>query len=182
MRIRRKRRRITREKLNFKEVFPMSAIIILTPLVIAAWPAISAAVVGAVGAMGYVAANTVANEMNKTKENLKTSLKNSVDIEVGNSEILKDNMAREQELVFTKGDVTVIFKRDVRGKLNVCVKGENTSKAELERIGKEIAGKVTQQYIYNRVVSEIQDSEFSIIDQEVDEKGAIKIHVRNWES
>ncbi len=156
----------------------MSAVIILTPVVIAAWPAISAAVIGAVGAMGYAAASSTTAS---AKDAMKVSVDKSVDIEVKNSEILKDNLAREEQMVFTKDDVTVTFKRDIRGKLNVCVKGENRSRAELERIGKEIADKVTQQYIYNRVVSELQNSEFSIIDQEVSGNGSIKIHVRNWE-
>ncbi|NOY74432.1 MAG: hypothetical protein GXP32_01405 [Kiritimatiellaeota bacterium] len=151
----------------------MSAVIIMTPVVIAAWPVISAAVVGAVGAMGYAAVNSnlVDGEID---------IENSVDLEIANSEIAAENMSREEELLFTKGDITLTFKRDIRGKLKICVAGKNHSDNELRRIGTEISQKVTRQFIYNRIVSELKNADFSIVDQEVGENDAIKIQVRNW--
>lgn len=152
----------------------MSAIIIMTPVVIAAWPVISAAVVGAVGAMGYAAA-TNANLVDE-----QIDVENSVDLEIANSDVAAENMSREETLIFTKGDITLTFKRDIRGKLKICVTGKNHSDSELRRIGTEISQKVTQQFIYNRVVSELKNADFSIVGQEVGEDDAIKIQVRNW--
>jgi hypothetical protein len=40
---------------------------------------------------------------------------------------------------------------DARGALRMCVEGERHSKAELRRIGEDILGRVTQQYVYHRV-------------------------------
>ena len=158
----------------------MSAVIIMAPVVVAAWPVISAAVVGAVGAMGYAAVNSAA-EAAEAAQNSIAERVNSVDIEIENSEIAAENMAREEELVFTKDDVTVTFRRDIRGKLKICVTGKNRPDSELERIGTEISQKVTQQYIYNRVVSELKSSDFNIVDQEVTEDETIKIQIRNWQ-
>ena len=42
----------------------MSAVIVFTPVIIASWPVISAAVVGAVGAMGYSAVNSAVDSIN----------------------------------------------------------------------------------------------------------------------
>lgn len=154
----------------------MSAVIIMTPVVIAAWPVISAAVVSAVGAMGYSAVSGIINEQNK----LNVDVEKSVDIELDNSDVVGETMAREEELVFTKGEITLKFRRDIRGKLQICVTGQNRPDSELQRIGEEIAQKVTQQYIYNRVISELKEGDFSIIDQEVAEDETIKIQVRNW--
>jgi len=150
----------------------MSAIIVMTPVVIAAWPVISAAVVGAVGAMGYAAvASSIEQE---------TETKNSINLEIANSDVAAENMSREEELLFSKGDINLSIKKDIRGKLKICVTGKNHSDAELTRIGTEISQKITQQFIYNRVISELKSSDFSIIDQEVGEDETIKIQVRNW--
>ena len=154
----------------------MSAVIVMAPVIVASWPIISAAVVGAVTAMGYSA---VASKNNVGSE-IEMDIEKSIDIEIGNSDVVSENMAREEELVFTKNDITVTFKRDIRGKLRICVTGTNRPDSELERVGQEISQKVTQQFIYNRVISELKNSDFSIIDQEVAENDTIKIHVRNW--
>lgn len=154
----------------------MSAVIIMTPVVIAAWPVISAAVVGAIGAMGYSAVSGIVNEQNK----LNVDVEKSVDIELENSDVVGETLAREEELVFTKGDITLKFRRDIRGKLQICVTGVNRPDSELQRIGEEISHKVTQQFIYNKVVSELKNSDFSIVGQDVGEDETIHIQVRNW--
>ena len=130
----------------------MSAIIIMTPVITAvAWPVISAAVIGAVGAMGCTAVSSVQEEQETE------SIENSVDLEIANSDIAAENMSREEELIFSKGDIKLSIKKDIRGKLKICVAGKNHSDAELTRIGTEISQKITQHFIYNRVVSELKD-------------------------
>jgi len=154
----------------------MSAVIIMTPVVIAAWPVISAAVVGAVGAMGYSAVSGIVNEQNK----LQANVENSIDIELENSDVVGETLAREEELVFSKDGINVKFSRDIRGKLQICVTGTNRPDSELQRIGEEISNKVTQQFIYNRVVSELKNGDFSIVEQDIGEDETIHIQVRNW--
>ena len=46
----------------------MSASVILTPLVIAAWPAFSTAVVAAAGAMGYTVAKQAAEQLTSDEQ------------------------------------------------------------------------------------------------------------------
>lgn len=155
----------------------MSAVIILAPAVIGAWPVVSAAVVSAVGAMGYTAISEGVDQARK----LQAETQNCVDIDIDNSEVMAESMTREEQMVFNKGDVSVTFKKDVRGKLKISVIGAGKSKQELSEIGSEIAGKVSQQFIYNKVVSELQETDLSIIDQEVDNQGTIRIQLRSWE-
>jgi len=157
----------------------MSAVIIMAPIVapmvVAAWPVVSAAIVGAVGAMGYAAVSAI-----EAEEQVEVDMERTVDLEIGEGEDIAANMSREEELVFSKEDVTVKFRRDIRGRLKVCVTGTNKSDEELRRIGTEISGRVTQQFIYNRVVSELKSADFAIVEQEVAEDQTIKIQVRNW--
>lgn len=155
----------------------MSAIIIFAPVIIASWPVISAAVIGAVGAMGYTALNGVNAGVDETQ----AVGEQEVELELENSDVIGQTLAREEQLTFEKDGVTLTFRRDIRGRLKICVNGESRSKRELEAIGTEVAQKVTQQYMYNRIVGELQQGEFSIVDQEVDENETIKIQIRSWE-
>ena len=63
----------------------------------------------------------------------------------------------------------------------VCVSGESHSKAELRELGEALANKVIQQYVYDRVVGELGQTDFSIVEQEVDEDETIKIKLRAWD-
>src|ERR687887_601082 len=62
-----------------------------------------------------------------------------------------------EELVVEKEGIRAVFSRDARGALKVCMEGEGYSKAELRRIGEELIGRVTQQYVYHKLVTELAE-------------------------
>lgn len=156
----------------------MSAVIILAPVVITtAWPIISAAAITVMASLGYATVSTAVDIA--AEANVDTV--NTVELEVENSQELGNSLGREEELVFAKDNIVVKFKRDIRGRLQVCVSGDGISKVQLRKMGEELANKVVQQYVYNRVVSELQGTDMSIIDQEVDEDETIKIKLRAWD-
>ena len=65
------------------------------------------------------------------------------------------------------------------GALKLCIEGNGQSKAELKRIGEALVGRVTQQYAYHRLVSELKERQMTILDERVGEDQAIHIRVRN---
>src|ERR1700730_958273 len=127
----------------------MSAVCVVTPLIIAGWPAISAAVTAALGSMGYAVAKDA-----QAHRKVMTEGKVKAEIEVEDSEIREGTGGYGEELVFAKAGLRTTFSRDARGALKVCMEGEGLTKAELKRLGKEIIDQVTQQYVYHRVVTE----------------------------
>src|SRR2546421_9279208 len=102
----------------------MSCVCILTPVVIAAWPAFSAAVMAAAGSLGYTLVEA-------TQEGEESKPVNSVDLEVPQSELVLDTLHRDQRISVTREGVTVTFARDARGKASLCVSGEGCPEAEL---------------------------------------------------
>ena len=152
----------------------MSTIVILTPVIIANWPVITAAVTAAVGTMGFAAVRDAASQAQAT------ATKTRAEIEVEDAEILQEAAGTCEELVVEREGVRAIFRRDARGALRVCIEGEGHSKAELRRLGEELVGRVTQQYVYHRVVSELKERKMAIVDEEVAEDRTVKIRVRNW--
>ena len=78
-----------------------------------------------------------------------------------------------------KDGIRAIFGRDPRGALRVCMEGEGVSKSELKKIGEELIGRVTQQYVYHRLMTEMKNRNMIVVDEEVSADNAVRIRVRN---
>jgi hypothetical protein len=152
----------------------MSCVLVVTPLVIGSWPAISAAITAAIGTMGFAMARGATGGKVQGQGTTKT------EIEVEDSEILEGATGTGQEIVVEKNGIRATFSRDTRGALRVCMEGAGYSKPELKRIGEELIGRVTQQYVYHKVVTELKERKMAIVGEEVAADRTIKIQVRNW--
>lgn len=146
----------------------MSAICVLTPVVIGSWPVIQAAIAGAMASMGFSLASTAkpARSANRVEESIE------------NSEVLADHMARGETVVAQREGLQVEFGRDHRGTCTICVSGEGYTDRQLRDLAHQISAKVVQQYTYHKVISELQQRQFSVSSEQVAADGTIKIHVR----
>src|SRR6185369_7027838 len=116
----------------------MSCVCILTPVVIASWPAFSAAVVAAATSLGY----TVVNEGIKQTQNNDQSAERKIMLEIEQSEIVTNQLGRDQRIKVGRNGVTVTFSRDARGQASVCVTGGDFSDGELRAFGEELSQRV----------------------------------------
>ncbi len=155
----------------------MSCVCILTPVVIAAWPAFSAAVVAAANSLGYVLVDEA------IKQSQKTSQKSNrhVNLEIANSEVVTGSLGRDQQICVTREGVTVVFSRDARGRASVCVSGPSFTDDELRRMGQELSQRVVQKYVYQRLMDEMSMRQFTVVEEEVDANHAIRLKVRHWD-
>ncbi len=154
----------------------MSAILVLTPIVIGSWPVITAAVAGAAAAMGLVVSETVKETVKESQSNVEQN----VEFELSESKVLVESMTTDQEIVLTKGTIELRVKRDERGRCVVCAKGLGHSEAELKQVAQEFTQKLTQCFVYDKVVRELKNKEFQVVNEEVMEDESIRIHVRRW--
>jgi hypothetical protein len=157
----------------------MSCVCILTPVVIASWPAFSAAVAAAAAALGY----TVVDEGIKQRQSSQAGQtgEHEVTLEIEQSEIVTNQLGRDQCLKVTRGGVTVTFSRDARGRASVCVTGPGYSDEELRAMGEELSHRVVQKYVHQRLLDEIRARQFVVVEEEVDENNAIRLKVRHWD-
>ena len=153
----------------------------MTPVVIAAWPAFSAAVVAAAASLGYQVAAGAAADL---KETASVPQRNSgkVQLEIENSEVVTNQLGRDQRIIVTKGGVTVTFSRDLRGKASLCVTGQGHSDAELRALGEELSQAVVQQYVYQKLMDEIRARGFNVAEEETQADRSIRLKVRHWEN
>jgi hypothetical protein len=152
----------------------MSCVIVVTPLIIGSWPAITAAITAALGTMGYALAQDCG-----PNRRIRGTGKSRAEIEVENSEILEAAAGTDEEMVVEKDGIRAVFSRDARGALKICMEGEGYSKSELRKIGEELIGRVTQQYVYHKLMTELKDRHMNVVNEEVSEDRTIRIRVRN---
>lgn len=158
----------------------MSCVCILTPIVIAAWPAFSAAVVAAATSLGYAVAEEGIKQAQTA--NVTETGERKVNLEIEQSEIITSQLGRDQQIKVTRGGVTVTFARDARGKASICVTGPGFSNEELRAMGEELSQRVVQKYVHQRLMDEIKARQFVIVEEEVDENNAIRLKVRHWDN
>jgi hypothetical protein len=151
----------------------MSCVVVISPLVIASWPAISAAVTAGVASMGFSIVASGARSI--ATENASTRRK--VEVPIEDSEILEG--AAGQQIVVEREGMRAIFSRDARGALKLCMEGSAYSDAELKKMGEDLINRVTQQYVYHRVVTELKQRNMTIVDEQVSADRTVKIRVRN---
>ncbi len=158
----------------------MSCVCILTPVVIAAWPAFSAAVVAAAASLGYQVAAEVSDKRGGATVDRQDS--NRINLEIENSEVVTSQLGRDQRIAVTRDGVTITFSRDARGKAALCVTGEGHSKAKLQAMGEELSQCVVQKYVYQKLMGEMQSRGFVVVEEEANEDRSIRLKVRHWEN
>jgi len=151
----------------------MSAFVVVTPIITAAWPVFSSAIVGAAAALGFSLKNTSAAETSAKESE-------SVELDIKNSNIVTDSLEKEEKAVFAREGVTVAFKKDLRGRCAISVSGVGKSRQELREIGSELSRKVVQLYVHGRVVEELKKKGFELAEEEVTEDRTIRLTVRRW--
>jgi hypothetical protein len=153
----------------------MGATLVLVPVVIAAWPAFSAAVVAAAASLGY----HVSKEAAQAREAPHAT--GAVNIEIARSEVVTNQLGRDQRLSVTREGVTVVFSRDARGKASLCVTGTGQTAEELRALGEELSQAVVQQYVYQKLTDEMRARGFVVVEEEKTAERAIHLKVRHWE-
>ncbi len=154
----------------------MSMIILLAPLISSAWPPLASAILGSVSAMGYsvVDAKVAGKVADKTKK--------CVDVDVKNSQVIAESIRDKQTITVEKDDVLVSFQKGADDKCKISVMGEGKTDAELKSIGEDIAKAVTQKYVYNRVMGELKQKDFSIVQENIENDKTIRINARRYVS
>jgi hypothetical protein len=157
----------------------MSCVCILTPIVIAGWPAFSAAVTAAAVSLGY----TVAEEgVQKVVAQEKRTTENKVELQIEQSELVTGSLGRQQQISVSRGGVTITFSRDARGKASLCVSGQGHKDEALRAMGEELSKRVVQQYVYQRIMDELRSRQFMVVEEEVGQDRSIRMKVRHWEN
>ena len=154
----------------------MSTVVVLAPVIISSWPAIAVAAAGAASALGFAVKQTAKEAV----QDAQVDESQTVELELADSEVLAQSLATDQQVVVTKGSMQIAVERDARGQCKVCASGKGHSKAELKQAGEAFTQKLTQCFVYDRVMRELKGKSFQVVNEEVTQDEDIRIHVRRW--
>ena len=157
----------------------MGAVMVLAPVVIAAWPAFSAAVVAAASSQGYQLASETAEF---SRENREQQRPGAVNLEIPRSEVVTNQLGRGQRISVTREGITVTFSRDERGQASLCVTGTGHTEEALRALGEELSGAVVQEYVYQKLMDEMRTRGFVVVEEEKSADRVIHLKVRHWEN
>jgi hypothetical protein len=155
----------------------MGATLILVPVVVAAWPAFSAAVVAAATSLGYHIAAEAKQEAARTPKTNK-----AVSLEIARSEVVTNQLGRDQRLTVSREGITITFSRDSRGKASLSVTGQGQDAETLRALGEELSQAVVQKYVYQKITDEMRARGFVLVEEETTADRAIHLKVRHWDS
>jgi hypothetical protein len=161
---------------------PCGGVCILTPVVVAAWPAFSAAVVAAATSLGYSVVAEGVEVVHQQVEAQDKSGYRRIQLAIANSELVTGQLGRDERITVTRGGVTVAFVRDARGRAQVCVEGYGASDEALRALGEELSQRVVQQYVYQRVMDEMRVRQFLVVEEETKADHSIHVKFRRWEN
>jgi len=105
-----------------------------------------------------------------------------VQLEIERSEVVTNQLGRDQRISVMRDGVTVTFSRDARGKAALCVTGNGRSDETLRALGEELSQCVVQQYVYQKLMDEMRSRGFNVVEEEVNEDRSIRLKVRLWEN
>jgi nitrogen fixation protein FixH len=156
----------------------MGAVSILAPVIIAAWPAFSSAVVAAAASLGYQVASEAKNQAAAAAQKLAQPVR----LEIERSEVVTDQLGRDQHMTVTRSGITVTFSRDARGRASLQVTGTGQAQEELRALGEELSQRVVQQYVYQKLMDEMRKRGFNVVEEEQNADQSIRLKVRHWEN
>lgn len=158
--------------------------IIITPVLGWSWPALTPIIMAAAGLLGYSkltghsAKDWLRGKLNCKIENLRTV---QVPIDEFLTDVVAEELGREECLDFAKEDFVLTFRKDVRGKFFVEVTGPRTaSRMELQARGAEFARTLIQQFAHHKIARELDRRGVQIVEEEVTEEGNIVLRTRRW--
>jgi hypothetical protein len=155
----------------------MSTALILAPIIISNWPAIAVAAAGAASALGFTVKQTAQEALRRDEQ---TETEQNVELELADSQVLAQGLATDQRIVLTKGSTQITVERDARGRCKVCASGKGQSKAQLKQAAEEFTQKLTQCFIYDKVMKQLKSKSFQVVNEERMQDDSIRIHVRRW--
>jgi hypothetical protein len=162
----------------------MGMLFVLTPTVGWSMPLLWPILLSTAGALGFKLFTSTADDAplrGRLTSTLKKMRTVRLDLDELVTGVVAEEVGRDEVLRFVRDDVTLVFKRDARGKFSIEVMAPAKYKpAELRAIGLQFALGLVQQFAYHRITTEMERRGANIVAEHVEEDGTIVLDMRRW--
>jgi len=161
------------------------ALYLITPLMGWTWPSLLPVAIAVAAGYGYKKLTGIDEKawlrgrLSREMENLKRV---SLPIDELIADVVGEEVGRDQRLVFKKDDYRLIFRRDPEGHFFVDVLGPRQIPSRtLREEALAFARELVQQFVYNRVVREMEARGIHVLQETTEEEtGDIILEARRW--
>ena len=146
------------------------------------FPALTPIVTAAAGLLGYQQipklpqSSRLRGRLNPRLANLRM-----IEIPIDRTEVISERLGREQELIFQKEDLLLVFRKDERGRFSIRLIGpKKMTHLALENLGREFVRLIIRKYTLQRITEELERRGISIAEVRLNERGEQEIISRKW--
>lgn len=150
------------------------------PLIIGSLPILANAAVKVATTLGFSLVSTTGTSLLQNKLNKDNQVEQeTVVIPFENSELFNQEMEKK-ELCFDKEGMAIRLSANERGKYSLQITGTGKTKAELLNIGQDMKERITQQYIYHKVMTGLKEKGYVMVGEELEADRAVHVVVRRF--
>ncbi|NLI79352.1 MAG: DUF1257 domain-containing protein [Candidatus Riflebacteria bacterium] len=150
----------------------MSCFVVLVPTILSG-PAFATAVAAAGAALGLQAIEA-AEALGQQAAQEDTT----VEVGLPKNYALGETVDEGDDIVLEGNGFKVTFTKTGRGDHRMCVVGRGKTDQELERLGRDLLNRVSQQYAYEKITKELKKRGFTLAQEKVEADQTIRLVVR----
>ncbi len=158
-------------------------IFVLTPLVGWAWPALTPILGATAAAMGYKMLTDPQNPVlrGKLTKQLEDIKRVKLPLDSMLTDVISEDIGREERMMFKDGEITLVFRKDARGRFFVEISGPaKYTGTQLQIRAEDFAREVIRKFAYHKMVEQIERRGATVVEESVESDGRIVVKSRQW--
>jgi hypothetical protein len=157
---------------------------VVLPTIGWSWPALAPIAAGVAAAMGYrsLTKGQLRDLLDgRLNARLHATRRHSLAIDSVLTEVIAEDLGAEERMAFERDGVTIVFRKDGRGKFHVDAVGPATETTlSLKIRGEEFARELVKKFAYHKMIEQIQKRGATVVEETVKENGDIVLLNRQW--
>jgi hypothetical protein len=152
------------------------------PIIIGSVSLLSSAFSNVAATLGYSVAGTVGSSLFKgIKKQKVESEQKTVVIPFEETDIFEEQRVSKKGLQFNKDGISISLFKDTNGKYSLKLTGAGKSTEELKTIGTDMKGRITQQYVYHKVLTGLKSKRYVVVNEEINPERTVRIVLRRYD-
>lgn len=152
------------------------------PIIIGSVSMLSAAFSNVAAMLGYSIAGAVGGSLLTGNKKQKTeSVQNTVVIPFEETDIFEEQRMSKKGMLFTKEDISVSLFKNERGNYSLKLVSSKKTVNELKTIGTDLKERITQQYVYHKVLTGLKSKRYVVVNEEINPERTVRIILRRYD-
>ncbi|MDI6784664.1 MAG: hypothetical protein QME64_11310 [bacterium] len=152
------------------------------PIIIGSVSLLSNAFANVAATLGYSVAGTVGSSLLKgMKQQQEQAAQTTVVIPFEESAIFEEQRIGKKGLQFNKEGISISLFKDDRGKYSLKLTASGKTSDELKAIGTDMKERITQQYVYHKVLTGLKNKRYVVVAEEMNTERTVRVVLRRYD-